>query len=163
MGEGQETSERPASFHEHRAVWSTLNGLIKSPSNPSFKIIMYNILDIQTSRNNKYQSRKKKDKKAFIHITGHFKLPILCWITSFIVSSDDCLRDSRCNYKWKKIPFLSILRDIAYIQHLYKRWSFSENILTFCDPMAEMFRVKATDIPSLILFNIRDEFCRTFW
>lgn len=21
MGEGQETSERPASFHEHRAVW----------------------------------------------------------------------------------------------------------------------------------------------
>lgn len=44
MGEGQETSERPTSFHEHRAVWLILNGLIKSPSNPSIEIIMYSKL-----------------------------------------------------------------------------------------------------------------------
>lgn len=58
MGKGQETSERPASFHEHRAVWLILSGLIKSPSNPSIEIIMYSILrNIQTSNNNKYQRR----------------------------------------------------------------------------------------------------------
>lgn len=75
MGEGQETSERPASFHEHRAVWLILNGLIKSPSNPSIEIIMYSTLkNTQTSNNNnnKYQRRKM----ACIEVIGHFMLLI---------------------------------------------------------------------------------------
>lgn len=60
MGEGQETSERPASFHELRAVWLILNGLIKSPSNPSIEIIMLSILrNIQTSNTNKIPKEKK--------------------------------------------------------------------------------------------------------
>lgn len=53
------TSEWPASFHELRAVWLILSGLIKSPSNPSIEVIMYSVLrNIQTSNSNKYQRRK---------------------------------------------------------------------------------------------------------
>lgn len=75
MGEGQETSERPASFHEHRAMWLILNGLIKSPSNPSVDIIMYSILrNIQTSNDDKYQRRRKWLELEPLDI---FKLPIL--------------------------------------------------------------------------------------
>lgn len=75
MGEGQQTSERPASFHKHRAVWLLLNGLIQSPSKPSIEIIMYSILrNIQTSNNNKYQSSKMACTKSLDILSYQFLL-----------------------------------------------------------------------------------------
>lgn len=64
MGKGQGTSERPASFHEHRAVWLILSGLIKSPSNPSVEIIMCSIFKIY--RRPATINTKGEKKTAFI-------------------------------------------------------------------------------------------------
>lgn len=85
MGEGQETSERPASFHKHRAVWLILNGLIQSPSKPSIEIIMYSILrNIRTSNNDKYQSSKMACTKSLDILSYQFYVGL----KSFTVQSE---------------------------------------------------------------------------
>lgn len=89
MGEGQETSERPASFHEHRTVWVILSGLIKSPSNPFIEIIMYNKMytDVQ-------QEQIPKEKNVACVQVKFDKLPIHCWINKGLLLNLKALKNT---------------------------------------------------------------------
>lgn len=71
--------QRPASVYEHRAVWSMLNGLSKSPFKPSLRYNHVQYVEKYTDFQEQHIPKQKK-KMGFIFVTGNVKLPILDFI-----------------------------------------------------------------------------------